>query len=270
MRLALALALLPLPALAEVRVDDSLDLVSQVDELTVTDLHRLPANPDALDQVEFCTAVITPSSGPGQAVARKGWAVTGEVEANGLTFISFAGRLDLGTSGSCLLSEGNIAIFRKTSLMGLIYAEAGARRGIGAIAAQEGALRVWDGDYPARPLADLRLHGSDLVVVSAVASRDPYCEGAVSLPNLYGLPIHLARRFLLDEGWTPVPAKPEDLPFTRDLSAILPEVQGCSGTGFGFCDFAYDQGGAVLSVTTMGEAEPPDSPAVVGYGVTCP
>ena len=252
------------------------DLVSQVDELTVAALARLPTNPHGRVDGSFCPPVIlAPDSKAGQSVAGHGWGVTGEIALNGLSFVSFVGRVSQGTSGSCFMADGNIAIFRGDVLESLIYAQPHARRGIGEIVLGEGGIRVWDGDYLQRPLADLRLYGADLVIVTGVAQRDPFCAGSISVPNLYGIPVHLARRLLLDEGWAPVPLAQLDDSISaltvRRMQQTLPEVQSCSGTGYGYCNFAYQSaGGASLSVTTAGEAEAPSSPSVVGYSVICP
>lgn len=249
------------PAVAE-----GVDMVSQVDELTITALNHVGSNPNgpvSKDCVYVVANTVTPE---GQGIARLGWAVTAEIERNGLIFVSFAGRAEAGTSGSCLLSDGNIGIFRAGRMEGLIYAAPGAKRGIGIVAPIKDGLRVWDGDFLQRPLADLQLHGDDLVVVSAVAGRDMFCDGMVSVPNIYGIPIHLARRLLLAEGWVPQP--PDVVPSL--MMTDLPELLDCAGTGFAACTYLYRSAEAPeLMVTTAGEAEPPSSPAVVRYDVSC-
>jgi hypothetical protein len=216
--------------------------------------------------------VAEPATAEGRSIRQKGWAVTAEAEANGLTLITFAGKGETGTSGSCWITNGNLAIFAAGQIMGLVYAAPDAKRTIGEIGQAGSSLRLWDGDWLQRPIADLRLQGADLVIVSPVALRDEVCKGAVSVPNLYGLPIHLARRFLLEEGWVPQPAAPDAgmWPWMLEMQAKLPEVQGCGGTGFGVCDYAYGKAGATLSVTTAGDVHLPDTPPVVGYDVTCP
>lgn len=227
-------------------------MVSQVDELTITALNHVGSNPNgpvSKDCVYVVANTVTPE---GQGIARLGWAVTAEIEWNGLTFVSFAGRAEAGTSGSCLLSDGNIGIFRAGRMEGLIYAAPGAKRGIGIVAPIEDGLRVWDGDFLQRPLADLQLHGDDLVVVSAVAGRDMFCDGMVSVPNIYGIPIHLARRLLLAEGWVPQP--PDVVPSL--MMTDLPELLDSAGTGFAACTYLYRSAEAPeLMVTTAGEAE---------------
>lgn len=241
-------------------------MASQVDSLTITALNHVPANPAGPVSGECMFVVAEPVTPQGRGIASLGWGVTAEVAVGALGFVSFAGKAEVGSSGSCYITEGNIGIFRGGPLQGLIYAAPGAKRGIGRVTVIEGGLRVWDGDYPELPLADLRLHGDDRVVVSAVASRDRFCDGAVSLPNIYGLPIHLARRLVLAEGWVPVSADP-DTPF---LMPELPESQGCAATGFGICSFDYRApNGLVLSVVTAGDPGPPSSLAIVTYDVAC-
>ena len=269
--LAIILFMFPLPASAE-----GLDLASQVEGLTAAALSDLPPNPSGRVDPGACVALLSaPASADGKAVAALGWGVTGEAMGGGLTFVSFAGRALQGTSGSCVIEEGNLGVFLEGRLQGVIYAPDGTRRAVGSIEAGESFLRIWDGDFLPRPLADIRVFAPGLVIAAPLAHRDPACRGTVGTQNIYDLPIHLARRLLFTEGWQPQPALPEDQaamwPWVLDLQAGLPEVKGCGGTGFAYCSFAYRHpGGALLSVTTAGEAEPPDSPSVVGYGVTCP
>lgn len=46
----------------------------------------------------------------------------------------------------------------------------------------------------------------------------------------------------------------------------VPEVEDCSGTGFGFCGYGYRGAAGRLSVTTVGDN---DFPSVSGYEVHC-
>ncbi len=148
------------------------DLVSQVDNLMVVALDHLPSNPAGpVDPTDCTPVVVNPRTPEGQGIAQKGWGVTSEIVLNGLSIVSFAGHVSPGTSGSCEITDGNIAIFRAGRMEGLIYAEPNSRRGIGSISETEGGLRVWDGSYPYRPWADLRLHGPDLVIVIWSSSR---------------------------------------------------------------------------------------------------
>lgn len=249
------------------------EFASQVSHLEIRQMKTIPANPSPGGSDAFCPVLLdTPETAAGRQLAQSGWLVSGEIKINGLTLVSFVGVAEQGTSGSCLLSQGNVAVFDDTTLRGLIYAPAGAERDIGSIEAMEaGRIRIWDGDYLAQPLADIQIIGDDLVILSDVASRDSFCDGAASVPSLYRLPIHLARRVLLAEGWLPEEALDEAaMGWTAEMRNQWPELQDCSGTGFGFCAWSYIKGpGQRLSVTTAGEAPEGSSPAVIGYGVSC-
>ena len=55
-----------------------------------------------------------------------------------------------------------------------------------------------------------------------------------------------------------------------DLHEIgITEAASCSGTGFGFCTYAYDMPDAQLEVTTAGELVEGHVPGVAWYTVTC-
>lgn len=249
------------------------DFATQISHLDVRKINTLPANPVPNGGDAFCPVLLdVPKTPAGQLVAQAGWLVSGEVEIEGLTLVSFVGKAEQGTSGSCLLTQGNVGVFDDAALRGLIYAPAGADQDIGSIEAMEaGRIRIWDGDYLGQPLADIQVIGEDLVILSDVASRDSFCEGAVSVPNLYRLPIHLARRVLLAEGWAPdTTGEDEVSSWTAEMRQEWPELEDCSGTGFGYCAWSYLMGpGQRLSVTTAGESLEGSSPAVVGYGASC-
>lgn len=251
---------------------DEIDFATQTSALEIRPLDTLPANPKKAGNDAMCPVLIdTPVTAAGQRVAASGWLVSSETEVNGLTLVSFVGSAEQGTSGTCLLSDGNVGIFREDRLRGLIYADPEVERGIGSLEAMDGdRVRIWDGDYLGQPLADIQIVGADLVILGQVATRDSFCKGQVSVPNLYGLPIHLARKALLAEGWSPAPS-PDDLrPWIFSMRDSWPELQDCSGTGLGFCAWEYTKGpGQNLSVTTAGENPDGSSPIIVGFGVTC-
>lgn len=248
------------------------DIASQVRGLVATSLDVLPTNHTTRPETEFCPALVSdPETPAGRQIAQANWGVTAEIETGGLTFVSFIGTLTNGTSGSCQLTDGNIGVFEADRLVGLIYSAQTDEPGIGAIMALEGGgIRIWDGGYLSAPLADMRVLDEDLVLVQPLNRRDPACSGTLSVPTLFGLPIHLARRILISEGWTPQPA--QDVAFSSyvtDLRKTLPELQDCSGTGFGFCSYDYAREGAALYVSTAGEGEEGSTPKIVGTSVTC-
>lgn len=257
--------LLPTTAAAQ-----ALEYASQRDGLEIRAVDTLPANPSS--EGDGCGAQTEPlETEGGKIVADAGWIVTTEITQDTLTFISFVGQATAGTSGSCLMEGGTIGVFRGPDLLALAYAAEDARRQIGSLQQLEGgALRIWDGDYGSSPLADLRVTG-ELVLIRPISDRDSFCAGKISLPSLYGLPIHQARILLLAEGWQPQPdATQTSSDYVRDMAKSLPELVDCAGTGFGYCGYNYShKDGASLSVTSAGEALEGSSPTVVDYRAEC-
>lgn len=248
----------------------ALEFASQRDGVDIRAVDALPANPSS--EGDGCGAQVESlETEGGKIAADAGWIVTDEITQAELTFISFVGQATAGTSGSCLMEGGNIGIFRGPDLLALAYAAEDAPRQIGSLQLLEsGALRIWDGDYGSSPLADLRVTG-DLVLIRPIADRDSFCAGKVTLPSLYALPIHQARILLLAEGWQPQPAaEPSPSDYVRNMAESLPELEDCSGTGFGYCGYNYShEGGARLSVTSAGEGLEGSSPRVVDYRAAC-
>ncbi|TWI33940.1 hypothetical protein [Paracoccus sulfuroxidans] len=254
----------------------ALDVASQISRFQISKLTSLPKNSAAASDEPACGAITSPRTPAGQKVAGADWIVTGEETHDSLTLVSFVGETSSGTSGSCLLTQGNIGIFQNDALQALIYADASRPSGLGSVDAVEGnRIRIFDGDYLPVPVADLRIIDNDLLILSSVAERDSFCDGKATAPNVYGLPIHLARRLLLAEGWQPAPNPPDAEEsvvsgYVEHLRKTMPEVQECSGTGFGFCSWEYrkdpDQ---ALSLTTAGEAADDSSPQIVSFTVGC-
>lgn len=267
-------ALLPAAALAQdIRIE------SQVPGIAALAIGELPANPAPLDPMDYCLASASgdPVIAAAKQVAAAGWGVVDEYEQDGYAYIAFVGAATPGTSGSCLLENGNIGIFRDGGIVGLVYGD-DTEKTYGVARArllETGALRIFDGDYLSMPVGDLSHDGSGHFVMGPVAARDEFCAGAGSVPTLYHQPITDGRKLLLAEGWAPSPASAETregwMDFMRDMAdSGLEEVQECAGTGFGFCSFQYRHaGGWTLDVTTVGEGAEGKGPAIVGYDVTC-
>jgi hypothetical protein len=180
-----------------------------------------------------------------------------------------------GTSGTCLRQNGNVGFFSGDRLMALIYASNAEEVPIGFVSpfAQTG-LRLWSGDYLPMPIADVQALGNGGIVVAPLAASEPVCNGTADVPLIYGLPIDIAREKLAEAGWQPVPFagdRSESMGLDAEIAARgVPEVDICSGTGFGFCGYAYAGSAGGLGVTTMGEfGEDGSFPVVAGYGVEC-
>ncbi|MHA6690898.1 hypothetical protein [Devosia sp. A449] len=247
---------------------------STVVGIAITPLSKLPPAPSIADASEFCAHLAIPPTSPGGLVAeRAGWRVTGELDIGVLTAVSFVGGFEPGTSGSCQSHDGNVGFFAGKALVAVAYAAPSAPLPLGRIERfGNHGLRLWDGDYLPQPLADISLGADGAITIAALAAEETFCGGGAIVPYIYGLPLAEARNKIGQFGWMPVEPSLGEWPDQRsaDLAALgLTEVTGCSGTGFGYCGFEYHSAQGRLSVSSVGEAEPPATPTVAGYTVTC-
>jgi hypothetical protein len=276
-RILVAAALLAAPSLgAPALGQDAPRLQSTVGAVRLVPLQRLPQAPASATGAEraACGHQLEEARSPaGRAVALTGWGVTGEVAIGPYQAVSFVGAFRRGTSGTCLLGDGNVGIFRGVELLAIASAPPGASRTIGrAIALGQDGLRIWDGDYLNQPLADMRLSADGGLTVQPLAAQEAVCNGAASVPNIYGKPINQARALLQRSGWAPAvsPGRAEREQLDGRVAGLVrrgvPEVEDCSGTGMGFCGYTYRGPAGRLHVTTVGEG---DFPTVAGYRAQC-
>lgn len=280
--LALA-ALVPLPFLAAAAMGQggtadtpgAIRVQSMVEALRIVPLQRLPRAPASAAgeaRADCRHLLAAPRTPAGRQVADAGWGVTGEAVIGPYQAVSFVGSFERGTSGSCQLGQGNVGLFRGAALAFVVYAPAGGSRSIGRAMALDGVgLRIWDGDFLSQPMADLRLGADDSPAIQPLAAQETVCNGKGSVPNIYGRPINEARTLLERSGWSPVsPRRPAGERLDGRVADLVkrgvPEVEDCSGTGFGFCGYGYRGTVGALSVTTVGDD---DYPKVSGYGVRC-
>lgn len=257
--------------------EPAVTVASQVAGVMVVGLDNLPPAPPAGEGREACQHLLVEATETpaGQAVAARGWGVTGEVPFGGLTAVSFVGGYEPATSGTCTLRAGNVGLFSGADLVALVYAaDDGTPLIARVVRFGDGGARILSGDLLPVPVADLRRIGPAGLAVTPPAPAEPVCRGAGSVPLIDGLPIDLARILLTQAGWQPVPGAAEPTPYGQApqiAAAGVVEVQDCSGTGYGFCGYAYSGPAGELAVTTAGEIEPETGrlPFVVGYGVTC-
>ena len=268
-----ALSLATAPAIAQTPGTAAPIFQSTVPALRFVPLQRLPRAP-AAGSKDLCSHLLTsrPETPAGRQVAEAGWGVTGEVRLGPYQAVSFVGSYESGTSGSCLLGDGNIGIFQGSSLVAIAYAPAGGKASIArAIAFEQDGLRIWDGDFLSQPVADIRLGENGSLTLQPLASVEKVCGGAASIPNIYGKPIDQARGLLQQSGWSPVtprrsPREPLDGRVADLTRRGVPEVEDCSGTGFGFCAYGYHGPAGRLSVTTVGDNA---FPTVADYAANC-
>lgn len=242
---------------------------SDIPALRIVPAQRLPNSPVG-QRPEFCRHLFTEARTPaGRLVIAAGWAVTREAPLGPYQLVSFVRRAEPGTSGTCQMIDGNVAVFRGTELVAIAYAPGGAAA-IGRVTPfGADAVRIWDGDFLSQPVADLRLGADGALTIQPLAAEERACGGRAVVPNIYGRPINQARALLLRQGWSPAPPASRDGYDSRVEDLVrrgVPEVEDCSGTGFGFCAYNYRGPGGTLSVTTVGDN---DFPTVSGYGVTC-
>jgi hypothetical protein len=244
---------------------------SKVKGLKIVAASTIPSHrDDNAEDAQLCNSHFqSAKSDAAKAIEKQGWHVTGEEAAGGYTIVSFVGGAEPGTSGSCLLDQGNIAFYRDGALRAIAYAAKGAQASIGSIRSLEGqGVRISDGDFLPQPVADIEFAKDGAIAITTLAASEKLCNGEATVPNIYGLPINRASATLRKAGWTPNPPAGEE----RDERAEemgtngLPEAADCSGTGFGYCSFSYKGKAGTLSVTTVGEDE---WPGVVGYDVAC-
>lgn len=254
----------------------ALRVQSTVAALRFVPLQRLPQAPASAAGAAraTCGHLLGEARTPaGREVALAGWGVTGEARIGPYQAVSFVGAFQRGTSGSCLLGEGNVGIFRDAQLLAIAYVAPNSRRTIArAVPLEQDGLRIWDGDYLSQPLADLHLGADGGLTIQPLAAEERVCGGAASIPNIYGRPINEARGLLARSGWSPVtsPGRTARERLDERVADLVrrgvPEVEDCSGTGFGFCRYGYRGAAGTLNVTTVGDN---DFPAVSGYGVRC-
>lgn len=160
---------------------ESLQLRSEVKGLAIAPAGTIPKAPASAENREFCAHLTeTPKSPAARLVAGRGWGVTGQARLpEGRQAVSFAGRFEPGTSGSCLGSEGNVAIFQGDSLLAIAYAPRGARESIGKIVPLgDGNARIWSGDFLSQPMADLRVENGGYLIALAPLAAEEACAAA--------------------------------------------------------------------------------------------
>jgi hypothetical protein len=268
LRFALLLTAFATPALAD------LSLSSRTLGLDLVALDTLPPPPQDGGDTEFCNHLFveTVTTPGGQDAAAKGWHVTAELPFGNLTAVSFIGRATPATSGACELLDGNVGLYSGGQLVALLYGTEADEPVIGRVRPFGDGLRILSGDILPGTVADL-VRAGDQITVTDPAKEEPVCDGAGMVPEIEGFPIDEARKNLIRAGWEPVPGDPaqQTLGWTREIAAAgVPEVEDCSGTGFGFCAYGYSGPAGRLRVITAGEGgEGGGLPIVSSYAVDC-
>lgn len=268
-RTLLALATLgcALPAAA-------LEVRSELPGFSIVAADRLPAprRPQAFERGHFCANLrITPATAAGREAARLGWTVTSEQTRAGYTAVGAFSRGGQGTSGTCLVEDGNVVLYRGARVVAIVYEAAGAGGRIGGVvpALSPDRLRIPDFTPAGFETADLLL-AANAVAVVPIAASETAC-GNLPVPNLRGKTVAQVRKAIAPLGWRPDGDAGDGDANPLDAAVQLrrqgqTEFGSCSGTGYGFCSVAYrHRGGARLEITTVG-----DDYSVGTYAVQCP
>ncbi|MDN7637807.1 MULTISPECIES: PASTA domain-containing protein [Burkholderia] len=264
--LMLGLAL-TVPAAAQTTVSAP-RVVSELKDIRMKPLANLPMAGSANDRGDCSQLVIQPKSAAARLVAAQGWAVMSDMPLGPYRAISFAGQMEAATSGTCSITQGNVAVFENGRLIALAYGKSAEDTAIGRLAPLEsGAVRIWDGDIAPSPAGDLHVDRDGTLRLSRVADADAVCQGRAKVPNVYNMPIDKARKALIANGWNPVRGGASGEPRQSALVRRgIVETESCAGTGLAFCDFGYTGPAGKLTLTTVGEGA---LPSVTDYDVKC-
>lgn len=244
-------------------------VVSELKDIRMKAIASLPRPAGHAGDRDSCPQLlIQPKSPAAKQVAALGWAVMSDVPLGPYRAVSFAGQMEVATSGTCNVTQGNVAVFENDKLIALAYGKSAEDTAIGRLTSLEGdAVRVWDGDLVESPVGDLHLDADGTLRLGKIADEDAVCQGRAKVPTVYNMPIDKARKALAAKGWNPVRAKPDGEPRQADLiKRGIVEAQACSGTGLAYCGFSYAGPSGTLSLTTVGDNA---LPHVVGYSVKC-
>ncbi|VWD49291.1 hypothetical protein BCO71033_05187 [Burkholderia contaminans] len=243
-------------------------VVSELKDIRMKALANLPRAASPTDRESCWQRVIQPTSPAARLVVAQGWAVMSDVPLGPYRAVSFAGRLAPATSGTCSITQGNVAVFENGKLIALAYGKSAEETAIGRLAPLEGgAVRVWDGDIPPSPAGDLHVDADGTLRLSRVADEDAVCKGLAKVPNVYNMPIDKARKVLVAHGWKPVRGSASgEARHSALVRRGIVETGSCAGTGLGYCDFGYAGAAGTLTLTTVGEG---DFPSVTDYDVKC-
>ncbi|KWC92257.1 PASTA domain-containing protein [Burkholderia cepacia] len=243
-------------------------VVSELKDIRMKPLANLPMAGSANDRGDCSQLVIQPKSAAARLVAAQGWAVMSDMPLGPYRAISFAGQMEAATSGTCSITQGNVAVFENGRLIALAYGKSAEDTAIGRLAPLEsGAVRIWDGDIAPSPAGDLHVDRDGTLRLSRVADEDAVCQGRAKVPNVYNMPIDKARKALIANGWNPVRGGASGEPRQSALVRRgIVETESCAGTGLAFCDFGYTGPAGKLTLTTVGEGA---LPSVTDYDVKC-
>ncbi|QWF17934.1 hypothetical protein [Lysobacter capsici] len=240
-------------------------------------------------------------SAEARAAEAAGWTVFAERDWAGYRAVGVA-RAGTHLAGmGCVFPDGQVLLFRDgRPVVQVVDTQAGQEAsdsglqsledGVPGPSAESSQLARRDdadaelrvGDWNGRQLARIVVGADGGLELTALPAMDSFCGQRAKLPRLEALALPLARERLLAQGWQARPSDPaadEGEDGMRDALRGLgfPEVEGCAGTGMGYCNYHYrNAAGDALQLTTAGEYVPAgvdqaeaNWPNVAGYSVLC-
>ena len=250
----------------------SVEVVNEVTELEFSYLDEIATGPLPTDFMVdgWCSNYLSKAKTlSGQNINKTGWKVLSEQSVGPYLFISFSGEL-LSYGAQCFFKQGNIAIFKSSVLVGVIYSNSKDDDRIGRLSINEaGIIELSDASWA--PWVDIKIL-KDQVKIERRAGVQSFCNGSTIVPNVVGLSIVDARKSLIEFGWEPVIQIGEvSFSFVDQMreSGIV-ETVDCIGTGRGFCSHEYQNPNGLLSLESS-EQRISESygQVVVYYGVSC-
>lgn len=252
------------PAVAPAVAAASEQALGEAGGLRLEALGEVPAPPaDGEAEVEVggdCS--VAPESAEARAAEAKGWKVFAEREWQGHRVVGVAVAPGVAAGMGCTSGGGRLLFFRDGRPVAQLL-EPGAR------ASQiDSGVQGFDDGEDARRRGDAALGVFDWAVqrarvrvengalgLAALPETDRYCGGRVAVPRVESIELKQARERLLARGWRAAPPKREEPGFVSGMvESGYPEVEDCSGTGQGFCSFAYrNEAGDRLTLVTAGE-----------------
>jgi hypothetical protein len=269
--LAAALMTTIVPAFAQSTQGTVPIVHSHVPGLAITLLTKLPKAPASASSRDQCGASSEQDSDGGKIVESQGWGVISEVKFGPYEAVSFAGDFGWLAGGLCEMDEGNVALFRGSQLVALVYAPKTSTETIGTISLAGDRLRIFDGGPAPEPIGDITLTADGVIDVVPIATEEVICGGKAVVPNIYGKSIDKVRSELIAAGWTPIQGRPliPNYPqgFLQSLreSGII-EADTCAETGLASCTYTYKKGDVGLNVESYGDGA---SPTVDDYAANC-
>ena len=188
-------------------------------------------------------------------IGEKGWRVLAEVQLAQYKLIAFAGKFEPGSSGTCAISESNIAIFENDKLLGVIYLESSKETLIGHLELMDaGFVRVYSGRFIWELVAELHLGPEGLALTTPISEFTAHCNGKAIVPNTLGENIADGREVMFEFGFTPIPFEQMPGSWTNEYFPGINELVGCSN-GITFCGFRYENEHSRVWLTTIGDTE---------------